>query len=108
MEETSLSDFVGEGESESGGDGPEESAGNGSDASATADDRATAEPGEADIPGEPSGEQPAAAVAEDEPDGPTITATWVPEGGTCERCGEPAGWRWTDADGLVCRGCKDW
>jgi hypothetical protein len=90
MEETSLSDFVGEGDDEAGADGP-------------GADRTGQSPG-TDID-DPATSQ---AAGSDEPDRPTVTAAWMPEGGACARCGESAGWRWTDGDRRVCRDCKDW
>lgn len=81
MEETSLSDFIGDGEGERGGDSDE---------------------------GESDGDDSAAGAGVATPAGPAVTAAYWPDGGACECCEVTVEWLWTDGENRVCRDCKDW
>jgi len=104
MEETSLTDFLGEDEGETV---------DGSAASSTA----PGERGEADAAPttsetDPSPEEEGGGSrpsrTDDAVDPATATAAWAPDGAPCEECGDPATWRWRDAGALVCEACTSW
>lgn len=80
MEETSLTDFL--------GDEPDAGDGSGGD--------------------EAGGDESPASEAVAVPDRPAVTAAYRPAGATCERCEATVAWRWTDGEERVCRDCKDW
>jgi len=88
MEETSLTDFVGD-----------------------ASDEAESAAGSADREPDPPTDPDATAATADETD-PVVpaetTAAWSPAGGACEECGASAIWRWREAGALVCQDCKSW
>ena len=103
MEETSLTDFLGEDE---GGavDGSAETS------------TASGQRGEADAAPTTGGANPApegggesrASRTDDAVDPATSTAAWSPDGAPCEECGDSATWRWRDAGALVCERCTSW
>jgi hypothetical protein len=103
MEETSLTDFLGEDEGEAGEGSAESSTAPGQRGEADA----TPTTSEADpSPEEGGGSQPSAG--DDAVDPATPTAAWSPDGAPCEECGDPATWRWRDAGEMVCEGCTSW
>lgn len=100
MEETSLEDFL-EATSQGGDDRDAGDAAGDESAAAGGNDGAGSTV-EADAP-PPDDETEAAAG-----DGPTVTATWSPAGGTCGECGATVRRRWAAAGTQVCRDCKEW
>lgn len=119
MEDTSLTDFLDDGEGDEPG------------ADATADptaDATTGSPADAmdeptpdatDEPAPDATDEPASETVDGEADDVTVqtgedvppatpTAAWSPADAVCDACGEPAAWRWRDGDALVCAGCKSW
>lgn len=98
MEETSLSDFLGDESSEdevatraaeSGTEAPDE------DALPDPEQADATEPG--GPPVDPSDVEPA-----------QTTAAWSPDDATCGDCGSSTDWLWRDGDALVCPDCTSW
>lgn len=67
---------------------------------------------ETDPPDDESGESPEGASdqSDETPEVKQATSTmsYRPGGGACAVCGTVVERRWHEADGLVCRDCKDW
>lgn len=55
-----------------------------------------------------AGSDEAAPADDSEPETPTSTYVWRPDGGPCGTCGETVEERWRSGDDLVCGGCKEW
>ncbi len=90
MRDTSLDDFVGEGDADAAEDG-------------------TAEPVADDEPVDVGTDASADTDAEGETTTPASpTFDWTPGGAACAACGERVERRWTDGDRLVCAACKEW
>jgi hypothetical protein len=100
MEETSLEDFLDAtnevGEARAAGD----AAGDGSAPAGGTEGAGSTDEADAPLPDATSD-----AVASD---GPAVTATWSPAGGTCGECGSRVRRRWAAAGTLVCGDCKEW
>lgn len=54
------------------------------------------------------GSDEATPADEGEPERPTSTYVWRPDGGPCGACGETVVERWRSGDDLVCGSCKEW
>ena len=124
MRETSLDEFIGEGDG--GGDGESEDEGTGDDGAVGEESQSEAgaetvvDPAEAESgPTEPEGEpaepeaDPEAAGAEPEPERDAVepavsTYDWTPTGADCEACGAAVERRWRADGRLVCADCKAW
>ena len=112
MEERSLDDFL-DADEDDDSDGERDSdvdesdvsddAHGGDSAEPTEEDTVDADPGDsvgeraADPPVDPAGVEPARS-----------TSQFVPDGATCEACGEPSTRLWFDGDQTVCGSCKPW
>lgn len=89
MEDTSLTDFVGE------------------DPDAPEPDSAAGEPGDEGVPGD--ADSPGCESREtEEPEPATVTASWSGAGATCEACGGTVRWRWHAEGSIVCEECLSW
>ena len=107
MRDTSLDDFVGEGDASEEGESTDPDApggaGGAEPASVDAEATETATDGvDADA------DRNADGGDEGTPEPAAPTFDWTPGGSVCAACGERVERRWTDDGRLVCAACKGW
>ena len=113
MRDTSLDDFVGEGDtSEEGGPTDPDAPGDAGGAEPASGDAeaAGAATDDADTDADADADESADADGGDEgtPESASPTFDWTPGGSACAACGERVERRWTDDGRLVCAACKGW
>lgn len=122
MEDTSLEDFVddgddsGEAESErsetasdpgaAASDGESERSEAESDVESKADDESSGAESKSPVGDSPAGVESAADTPAVEP--ADVTARWTANGACCDACGNEVERLWTDGETAVCSECKNW
>jgi len=95
MEETSLDDFLDDGEESTAGESLADADVDLETPDAETEPGTEADPEPGDTTAEPATQEPA-------------TARWTPDGEACEDCGETVTRLWDDDGRRVCRSCKHW